>query len=56
MNTARRDYRGLSNMLVDEEGFTNVFDFGDSAFQVERFREDDFEDLKQGIRTSSREW
>jgi len=31
--------------LVEEERFANVLDFGDGAFEVEGFGEDDLEDL-----------
>jgi hypothetical protein len=31
--------------LVQEEGFADIFDLGDCAFEVEGFGEDDFEDL-----------
>lgn len=37
--------QGLTNGLVQEEGFANIFDLGDCAFEVEGFGEDDFEDL-----------
>ena len=40
---------GSTNGLVEEEGFANVFDFGDCAFEVEGFGEDDFEDLREGV-------
>ena len=33
------------HMLVDQKGFTGVFDFRDGAFEVEGFGEDDLEDL-----------
>ena len=36
----------LDNALVDEKRFSNVFDFGNRAFEVECFGEDDFEDLR----------
>ncbi len=31
--------------MVEEERFADVFDFGDCAFEVEGFGEDDLEDL-----------
>jgi len=31
--------------LVEQERFADVFDFGDGAFEVECFGEDDLEDL-----------
>ena len=36
-------------MLVDQKGFTSIFDFGDGAFEVEGFREDDLEDLYRRV-------
>jgi hypothetical protein len=36
----------LTHGLVEEEGFTDVLDFGDCAFKVEGFGEDDLEDLR----------
>jgi hypothetical protein len=38
-------YNSSANGLVDEERFTNVFNFGDCTFEVEGFGQDDFEDL-----------
>ncbi len=35
----------LDDGLVEEERFADVFDFGDGAFEVEGFGEDDLEDL-----------
>ena len=35
----------LSHGLVQEEGFADVLDLGDRAFEVEGFGEDDLEDL-----------
>lgn len=37
--------RDLTDGLVEEKWFANVFDFWDCAFEVEGFGEDDFEDL-----------
>ena len=37
----------LDDGLVEKEGFADVFDFGDCAFEVEGFGEDDFEDLER---------
>ena len=42
--TSRREGR-LDNGLVEQEGFADVFDFGDGAFEVEGFGENDFKDL-----------
>jgi hypothetical protein len=33
------------DLLVQKEWFANVLDFGNGAFQIEGFREDDLEDL-----------
>jgi hypothetical protein len=38
----------LTDGLVEEEGFADVFDLGDCAFQVEGFGKDDLEDLGWG--------
>ena len=35
----------LDNGLVEQEGFADVFDFGNRTFEVEGFGENDFEDL-----------
>jgi hypothetical protein len=35
----------LTDGLVEEEGFADVFDFRDCTFKVEGFGEDYFEDL-----------
>ena len=37
---------GLTDGLVEQEGFADVFDLGDRAFEVEGLGEDDFEDLR----------
>ena len=34
-----------SNLLIQQQWFANIFDLGNGAFQIECFREDDFEDL-----------
>ena len=36
----------LDNGLVEQEGFADVFNFGNGAFEVEGFGENDFEDLE----------
>ena len=35
--------------MVEQEGLADVFDFGNGAFEVEGFGEDDFEDLVGGV-------
>lgn len=35
----------LDDGLVEEQGLADIFDFGDRAFEVKGFGEDDFEDL-----------
>jgi hypothetical protein len=37
---------GLTDGLVEQKGFADVFDLGDRAFEVEGLGEDDFEDLR----------
>lgn len=37
---------GLSSYcLIDEQGLASVLNLGDSAFEIERFRKNDLEDL-----------
>jgi hypothetical protein len=42
----------LTNRLVEEQGLANVLDFGYCALEVECFRQDYFEDLKEVSRSS----
>lgn len=41
--------RRILHRLVQQEWFSDVFDFGNGAFEVEGFGEDDFEDLVGGV-------
>jgi hypothetical protein len=43
---------GLTDGLVEEERFADIFDLGNGAFEVKGFGEDDFEDLSEEARVS----
>lgn len=40
---------GSTDGLVEQQGFTNMLDFGYGAAEIEGFREDDFEDLHMSV-------